>query len=127
MGLFYVLEFLDQQGKVDAIFHLIAEKWGKIVEVGDKTIWEHFPEFGYPRFPTRSRCHPFGAYILKYYVKYILGIESSAPGLGRVSFQPRPPAGLTYCEGTVPSSRGDLRVRWAKQGKKMELHYEAAE
>lgn len=119
MGLFYVLEFLDQQGKVDAIFRIIAEKWGTMVKAGDKTIWEHFPEFGHPRFPTRSRCHPFGSYILKYYVKYLLGIEARAPGLGNVRVRPRPPAGLTYCDGAIPSSRGDLRVGWTRQADKL--------
>jgi alpha-L-rhamnosidase len=119
MGLFYVLEFLDQHGKADAIFRLIAKKWGTMIEAGDKTIWEHFPEFGYPRFPTRSRCHPFGAYILKYYVKYLLGIEARAPGFRKVRFRPRPPSGMTFCEGSVPSSHGDLRVRWTKKGAKI--------
>ncbi len=123
MGLFYVLEFLDQHEKSETIFRLIAKKWGPMVEAGDKTLWEHFPEFGNPRFPTRSRCHPFGAYILKYYVKYLLGIEARAPGLSRLRFRPRPPSGMTFCEGTIPTPRGNVRVRWTKRGGKLTLRH----
>jgi alpha-L-rhamnosidase len=112
MGLFYVLELLDQADRADAIFHFIREKWGTMIRDGDKTIWEHFPEFGHPRFPTRSRCHPFGTYILKYYAKYLMGIATLAPGWREFRFQPRPPQDVTSVEASLPTSRGTIRVGW---------------
>ena len=69
----------------DAIFAQIRQRWGDMVNEGDRTTWEHFKEFGHGNWPTRSRCHPFSAYILKYYIKYLLGIEINAPGVCSVN------------------------------------------
>jgi alpha-L-rhamnosidase len=117
MGLFYVMEFLDQAGEVKTIFRLIREKWGPMVLAGDRTTWEHFPEFGHPRFPTRSRCHPFATYILKYYVKYLLGLEPVGAGTRRFLFKPRPPIGVEKCEGAFPTDLGVVRVKWTRAKK----------
>ncbi len=80
-GLFYIMELWDQYRHVDAIFAQIRERWGDMVHAGDGTTWEHFKEFGHGDWPTRSRCHPFSTYIVKYYAKYLLGIEATKPGL----------------------------------------------
>jgi alpha-L-rhamnosidase len=125
MGLFYVMEFLDQAGQMDTIFHLIRERWGPMVLSGDKTVWEHFPEFGQPRFPTRSRCHPFATYILKYYVKYLFGLEPFGLGARKFRFEPRPPASITGCEGVLPLNSGSLRVKWRREGGRLAKNYEA--
>lgn len=116
MGLFYVLEFLDQRDDVETIFKLIRDKWTPMLAAGDKTAWEHFPEFtaGQPDFPTRSRCHPFATYILKYYAKYLLGLTSTAPGQSEFCFNPRPPADLDQCQGNLPVADGWIRTSWRR-------------
>ncbi|MFH1496475.1 MAG: alpha-L-rhamnosidase C-terminal domain-containing protein [Verrucomicrobiota bacterium] len=116
MGLFYILEFLDQREDVEAIFNLIRDKWTPMLLSGDKTAWEHFPEFSaQPDLPTRSRCHPFATYILKYYTKYLFGLTSTAPGRNDFHFNPRPPADLECFEGALPVTKGWIRVSWHRQ------------
>ena len=115
-GLYYVLELLDQQGDVETIFALIRQRWGDMVHAGDKTVWESFPEFGHGEWPVRSRCHPFAAYAVKYFVKYLMGIDLRKPGYAIVSVKPKPPKGLSTCQGAVPTPQGLLRVAWQQNG-----------
>jgi alpha-L-rhamnosidase len=50
--------------------------------------------------------------VIKYLVKYVLGVESQAPGFARFRVAPRPPAGVTVCQGAVPTPHGFIRVGW---------------
>jgi len=115
-GLYFVLELLDQQGDVETIFALIRQRWGDMVRAGDKTVWESFPEFGHGEWPVRSRCHPFAAYVVKYFAKYLMGIELRKPGYAAVAVKPKPPKGLSTCQGAVPTPQGLLRVAWQQKG-----------
>ncbi|AHF93784.1 alpha-L-rhamnosidase [Opitutaceae bacterium TAV5] len=116
MGLFYLLEFLDRRDDVETIFKLIRDKWTPMLAAGDRTAWEHFPEYsGDPDFPTRSRCHPFATWILKYYVKYLLGLTATAPGQHEFRFDPRPPADLDSFQGALPVTDGWIRVSWRRK------------
>lgn len=122
MGLFYILEFLDQRDDADTIFRIIRAKWTPMLEAGDRTAWEHFPEYGSAMYgePTRSRCHPFATYILKYYTKYLLGIRFTEPGQRGVLFAPRPPAGIAACQGSLPVGSGWIRTSWRRQGGRLD-------
>ena len=126
MGMFYVLEFLDHCSDVEAIFKHIRAHWTQMVQAGDTTAWEYFPEFkfGRGRFPTRSRCHPFAGYILKYYIKYLLGLEYDGAAKNTLRFRPRPPVGIDECHGTLPLSQGVVRVGWKRQNSRFETRIE---
>ncbi len=115
MGLFYILELLDQHGEQDALFRIIREKWVPMLQAGDGTAWEHFPEYGFPGAPTRSRCHPFAAYIIKYFTKYALGVVPVDTVAGCYRFQPRPPFGMEKCAGILPTAFGDIRASWFRE------------
>lgn len=123
-GMYYVLEMLDQVGDGETIFTLIRQRWGDMVRAGDKTVWESFPEYGYRDWPARSRCHPFATYVVKYFVKYLMGIEMRKPGYAEVVVKPRPPKGLATCEGAVPTPCGMLRVGWHMKGRLRRLQTE---
>lgn len=126
MGLFYILEFLDLHDDGEAIFKIIREKWTPMLAAGDKTAWEHFVEFGKdPENPTRSRCHPFATYILKYFPKYLLGIDSIGPGQTTILFRPRPPASIDRCEGSIPVTGGWIRVSWRRKKRGVEAAIQA--
>ncbi len=116
MGMFYVLEFLDQCEAQEAIFQIILEEWLPMVKAGDATAWEHFPQFANLRWPTRSRCHPFAAYILKYYAKYVMGARLSGKNMSEVTFRPQPPKGVTECRGVIPTAHGVIRTGWKRNG-----------
>ena len=119
-----MLELLDQQGDVETIFALIRQRWGDMVRAGDKTVWETFAEFGYGDWPTRSRCHPFAAYVVKYFVKHLLGVDLQRPGYATVAVQPQPPRGIASCQGAFPTPRGLLRVAWKQQGRRRAVQVE---
>lgn len=119
MGLFYILEFFNAHDEGEAIFNIILRRWTQMVEAGDRTAWEHFPEHENKRFPTRSRCHPFSTYILKYYSKYLLGIEPVGVGMKSIRFQPRPPGWLNKVNGVLPSDQGPIRISWKRSGGKI--------
>lgn len=127
-GLYYILELLDARGDVDGIFRLLRHRWGDMIRAGDTTTWEHFADYfsrkGNAGFPTRSRCHPFAAYVLKYFVKYILGLERCAPGYTRFRVRPRPPRGLDRAEGAVPTPRGRIRIAWSRRRGRLDLRVE---
>jgi alpha-L-rhamnosidase len=125
MGLFYVLEFLDSCGEVETIFQTILKKWGPMLEAGDMTTWEQFPEKPGQRIPTRSRCHPFSSYILKYFGKYLLGVESCAKGMNVIRFKPAPPSCINKCEGVIPAAHGVIRVGWSRRGNRIESEIDA--
>lgn len=120
-GLYYILELLDQHCCVEEIFRYICQRWGEMVLAGDGTTWETFSEFSKGRFPTRSRCHGFSSYIIKYMVKYLMGIEILAPGLKKIRVSPNPPKGLKYFEGAVPCPDGLIKVKWCMAGDSMAL------
>ncbi|MGI5869510.1 MAG: alpha-L-rhamnosidase [Kiritimatiellia bacterium] len=113
-GLYYILELYDRLGWVEPIFAAIRHRWGDMVRDGDRTTWEHFAEFGYGEFPTRSRCHPFAAYVVKYLAKYLLGVRPPPGGTGDWRIEPNPPADVTFCRGAVPTSDGIVRVDWER-------------
>lgn len=112
-GLYYVLELYDRFQMVEPIFDAIRQRWGDMVRAGDRTTWEHFAEFGgHMGFPTRSRCHPFAAYVIKYMAKYLLGVQSQSPGWATYQVKPMPPQGIAFCHGTVPTPHGLIRAGW---------------
>ncbi|GAT32245.1 alpha-L-rhamnosidase [Terrimicrobium sacchariphilum] len=125
MGLFYVLEFLDLHGETEAIFTTILRKWSQMIEAGDKTAWEHFPEHENKRFPTRSRCHPFSTYILKYFRKYLLGIVPVGVGMKEFRFHPQPPSMVRKVDGALPTADGPIRISWHRDGRKVLSSIEA--
>ena len=120
-GLFYILELMDRFGYGDKILSLVGRRWGRMLAEGDGTTWEVFAEFG----PTRSRCHPFSAYVIKYLVKYILGVEVLAPGFASVRIRPRAPRHIEAAAGGIPTPCGPLRVSWARRGGKVKVDVDA--
>lgn len=123
-GLYYVMELLDSVGDVESIFRHIRHRWGDMVRSGDGTTWEQFAEFGGKENPTRSRCHPFAAYVIKYLVKYLLGIELLDEGYRRFHVRPRPPAFIDCCEGSIPTPHGPIRVRWDRHDGRINVSVE---
>jgi hypothetical protein len=124
-GLYYILEMLDRVGEVEEMFKLIRIRWGAMVLDGDTTTWETFSEWNGPVWPTRSRCHPFAAYAAKYLVRYLLGIESLAPGYAKFRVNPNPPEGIKRCSGSIPTPRGIIRAGWERRDGKIEVSVEA--
>lgn len=127
-GLYYVLEHYEKHGQVGPILDAIHGRWGEMVLAGDTTCWETFAEFGVQDglFPTRSRCHPCNAFVVKYLIRHVLGLEMLEPGYAR--FRVKPTAlDLPWAEGAVPTPHGLLRVRWERKGRRIALDVEHPE
>ena len=124
-GLLPILELLNQEGETDSLFEIIAHRWGDMVIAGDGTTWEHFAEYGHGSWPTRSRCHPFSTYIIKYYVRNFLGIEALSPGFAKVRVDPRPPKSLKFCQGAIPVPDGIVNVQWKRKDGKIDIIVDA--
>jgi alpha-L-rhamnosidase len=115
LGLYYILELYDRFAMVEPIFEAIRHRWGDMVREGDRTVWEHFAEYGHGGFPTRSRCHPIASYVVKYLAKYLLGVRPPPDGAGEWRIDPNPPADVTFCRGAVPTPGGVLRREWIRR------------
>jgi hypothetical protein len=125
-GLYYVLEMLERLGEAQPIFDLIREHWGAMVLAGDTCTWETFKEFDarLGGWPTRSRCHPYAAFVAKYFARFLLGVQMLEPGYARFRVEPRPPKGLAKCHGAVPTPKGPIRVGWEIRNGRLDLKAE---
>jgi hypothetical protein len=125
IGYYYLFELLDRYGHGEPILAAVGRRWGEMLAAGDGTTWEMFSDFNKSSWPTRSRCHPYGAYVVKYLVKYILGVQSLAPGFATVRVAPRPPREMNSCQGSVVTPHGLLRVSWRRKGRGFDLRVDA--
>ncbi|MCE9612813.1 MAG: alpha-L-rhamnosidase [Lentisphaerae bacterium] len=123
-GLYYIMELLDAHDQREALWRIIRRRWGDMVRAGDTTTWEVFAEFGHAGFPTRSRCHPFSSYVVKYIVKDLLGIDARAPAFARVHIRPCPPPELKSASGAIPTPHGLMRVSWTRDHGRLLLRHE---
>lgn len=112
-GLYYILEMYDALGMVEPLFAAIRKRWGDMAQAGDATMWELFADSGgHYGFPTRSRCHPFAAYVIKYLIANLGGIRFASRGSTTCRIEPRSPQGITFCQCSVPTAHGLIRVGW---------------
>ncbi|MEW5814623.1 MAG: alpha-L-rhamnosidase C-terminal domain-containing protein [Spirochaetota bacterium] len=114
-GLYYILELYADAGEYRLLLDTVRARWGEMVAAGDTTVWETFSEFGLKDrgVPTRSRCHPMAAYIVKYIIRYLLGIEALRPGFAEFRVNPVP-LDLRFAEGSIPTPEGAIKVAWEK-------------
>jgi alpha-L-rhamnosidase len=63
----------------------------------------------------RSLSHGWGATVLVTIQRALLGFSVTEPGAAAVRVRP-PFAGLAWAEGTVPTQRGPVSVRWRRPG-----------
>jgi alpha-L-rhamnosidase len=68
----------------------------------------------------RSLSHGWGATVLVSIQRALLGVAVTEPGAAAVRVRP-PFAGLEWAEGTVPTQRGSVTVRWRRDGERVEV------
>lgn len=134
---YYVLEALSRSNQNQRALGAIRLIWGGMLKHGATTTWEYFPPNwakALPRgwqTPTNnipgsfvSLCHPWSAGATAWLSRHVLGVTPLEPGYKR--FRVRPFAGdLKWAEGSVPTPRGPIRVRWTRQGKRLSIHVQA--
>ncbi|MBQ6245321.1 MAG: hypothetical protein IJK04_00535 [Kiritimatiellae bacterium] len=55
------------------------------------------------------------------YQSFILGVEPIEPGFRVFRVAPKPPRGLDWARGTVPTPHGDIEVAWQRKGGSLAL------
>jgi len=108
-----LLRALFENGKQEEAFRLIHKGdypgWGYMMMQGSKTMWEGWDDI-------ESHSHAWNGYPARLLQEFIAGIQPSAPGFAKVRIQPFMPAELDYAEASVCTVRGQIRVRWERQG-----------
>jgi alpha-L-rhamnosidase len=110
-----LLDALAGQGRIDDVVHLLTDEsrpgWANVLARGGTFTWESWdaPEMG------RSLSHGWGATVLVTIQRALLGLSVTEPGAAAVRVRP-PFAGLAWAEGTVPTQRGPVSVRWRRPG-----------
>src|SRR5690606_16723481 len=101
---FYLAEALFETGSARQALDYLREKWVPLAKTG--TFAEHFGS----DYNT-SFCHGWGAGPVMQLPAYVLGIRPVEPGWAAVETVPMT-SGLEWAEGTVPTPRGDIFVKW---------------
>jgi alpha-L-rhamnosidase len=104
---YYLHAALDRAGLGDLYLDMLGP-WREQLALG-LTTWAETAD------PTRSDCHAWGASPNVELFRTVLGIDSAAPGFGRVVIRPNL-GKLEHASGTMPLPKGELAVKLVKQG-----------
>jgi alpha-L-rhamnosidase len=105
------MELLSQTGRSRQI---LEESIAYLLYMADRTgtLWENSE-------PSASCDHGFASHIVHTLYRDVLGVRSLDP-LGRqvvIQFADVP---LEFCQGTLPTADGDVRLSWRKKGEQIE-------
>jgi hypothetical protein len=112
---FLLAQALFENGYEREALDYFRERWAPISATG--TFAEHFG-FDY----NTSYCHGWGAGPVMQLPAYVLGVRPVEPGWGAVEIAALT-SGLEWAEGTVPTPRGEISVKWRMAGGKPRLEY----
>ena len=110
--LFFTLEALFAQQEHDLALAIIRDQWGRMLDKGATTFWETFPNLNAKHW-SRSLCHGWSAAPAYFLSTYVLGIQPVEPGYAQVCIAPQPGT-LTLAQGSVPTVKGLMTVKWQR-------------
>ena len=112
----YQLDAEFQAGRTAAGIDLHEREWGRMVD-GDPggTDWERMSVAGTPPAPATSMAHGWSTAATSALTRYVLGVSPTAPGYATFEVAPQP-GSLGWAEGSVPTPRGSVVVRWGQRG-----------
>lgn len=114
-GAQYLLEALYAARQADSAFDLMTNSgergWLHMLDAGSTMTWEAWDM----KFkPNLDWNHAWGTAPVNIIPRYVLGVRPIEPGFGKVLIQPQP-GPLKWAEGTIPTIRGPIHVRFDKQ------------
>jgi hypothetical protein len=119
-GRFWTLKAMFESGLHDEAVQCIRRDWGQLIDSGLTTCIEGIPEGFDVSFPGEdfkimgSMCHGWTAGPCYLLPAYVLGVGPEAIGYERIAVRPFL-GDLQWAEGTLPTPRGDIFVRWEKE------------
>lgn len=119
---FYELEALCAMKEQDYVLKEMKEYWGGMLKLGATSFWEkydpaesgtaHLAMYGRPF--GKSLCHAWGASPIYLLGRYYLGVQPTSAGYAKYTVEPAL-GGLEWMEGSVPTPKGDVKVRCSKK------------
>ncbi len=100
----HVNQMFAKLGHYDQILRYLKDGWVKMLDHGATTIWETWGDFG-------SLCHAWCTTPAYDLATHCLGVHIVEPGAGRAILAPHL-FDLSWAEGTVPTIKGPIHVRW---------------
>lgn len=123
---------LTRIGRTDVAYRLLHNdtfpSWGFSIRHGATSIWERWngwtPEEGFGNPAMNSFAHySFGA-VCQWIFETIGGIQTDGPAFKHIIVRPQPGGKLTWADTSYRSIRGDIAVRWKKDGGGLTLDVE---
>ena len=105
----YYLHQACTQAGLGNDYSLWLDKWRENLSLG-LTTWAEMSDVN----NSRSDCHAWGASPNIEFFRTLLGIDSDAPGFGRVKIEPHLGI-ITDISGEIPHPRGKISVRYLKK------------
>ena len=99
----------------DAWRIIAGNRWGVFADPAWDGPWATAEGMDPPRYGSCDQSHPDVA-PAGFISSCFLGIVPLAPGFARFSFSPKPPDGMTFAEGRVPTKYGPIDARWERAG-----------
>lgn len=131
---YYMMNVWAEVGGIDACLEIIRKYWGGMLQLGATSFWESFDvkwmdnasridempvagkhdvhkEYGEHCYigHRHSLCHGWGGGPTAWLSRYVLGVESLAPGFAKVRITPNL-GNLTFARGAVPTPKGAIVV-----------------
>ncbi len=111
----YLLEGLFENGAATEAIALITadnnRSWKHMIDSGTTITWEAWDQ----RYkPNQDWNHAWGAAPANLLPRFVLGVQPLVAGWARARIQPNP-GPLKSAEGTVPTPRGPILVRWENE------------
>lgn len=119
-GGFYILGALYRHGHVEVAERFMRDGWGKMIEAGADTAWEHFTD-------ESSQCHAWSGAPTYYLLTGTLGVPLGFPeplDPKRITIAPQAES-LTWARGRVPHPLGTIEVDWRIEGDRLMVDYTA--
>lgn len=111
---YYLHQALVKAGMGDGYMDWLGI-WKENIAMG-LTTWAEYSDLGY----SRSDCHAWGSSPNVEFFRVVLGIDSDAPGFGKVRITPHLGA-LKEVSGEMPHPNGMVRVKYVLRGGKWQL------
>jgi alpha-L-rhamnosidase len=108
----FLLEGLFENGQATAALNEMTaagdRSWRHMVESGATITWEAW-DLRYK--PNDDWTHAWGAAPANLLPRFVLGVQVNKPGWAEADIAPHP-GDLQFAEGTIPTPRGTLHIRW---------------
>jgi hypothetical protein len=107
-GMYWVLEGLGNAGHIDEAVRLIEEHYGRLLDQGATTLWEHWDSNQRYR---AALSHGWGGSPTWFLTTRVLGAQRT----GSTQWIVQPAfASVEWAAGALPLSAGDLQVEWQR-------------